>query len=92
MVLLTPPGAMVTPRVLSDELHHEYRKEGPTPGDALKLYMRDCETRYIRQVLRHTRGNVSRAALLLGISRVSLTKKMKRYGLQRLALKERGES
>jgi transcriptional regulator with GAF, ATPase, and Fis domain len=40
------------------------------------------EARFISQVLAEHRGNVSHAALALGLSRVALQKKMKRYGLR----------
>jgi transcriptional regulator with PAS, ATPase and Fis domain len=40
------------------------------------------EIRYIEEVLRQQRGNVSKAAESLGISRVMLQKKMKDYGLR----------
>jgi DNA-binding NtrC family response regulator len=39
------------------------------------------EADYIRQVLEQTRGNRSKAAEILGIDRVSLWRKIKRYGL-----------
>ena len=41
------------------------------------------EARYIAEVLRHHKGNVSRASTALGLSRVSLQKKVKEYGLRR---------
>ncbi len=40
------------------------------------------ETRYISEVLRQHGGNVSHAAKALGLSRVTLQKKMKAYGLR----------
>jgi DNA-binding NtrC family response regulator len=40
------------------------------------------EERYIREVLRQTRSNYSRAAAILGINRKTLLEKRKRYGLQ----------
>lgn len=41
-----------------------------------------AEKQYIAEVLGKHRGNVSRAAVALGVSRVALQKKMKRYGLR----------
>jgi transcriptional regulator with GAF, ATPase, and Fis domain len=41
-----------------------------------------AERQYIAEVLGKHRGNVSRAAMALGVSRVALQKKMKRYGLR----------
>jgi Nif-specific regulatory protein len=40
------------------------------------------EARYIAEVLRQQQGNVSRAAKVLGLSRVMLQRKMKAYGLR----------
>jgi len=40
------------------------------------------EADYIARVLEQHRGNVSRAAIALGLSRASLQKKMKEYGLR----------
>ena len=42
----------------------------------------DLERRYIVFVLRETRGNQSRAASVLGISRKALWEKRKRYGIE----------
>lgn len=41
-----------------------------------------AERQYIAEVLGRHRGNVSRAATALGVSRVALQKKMKRYGMR----------
>jgi DNA-binding protein Fis len=40
------------------------------------------EREYILWVLKHVNDNKTRAAEILGIDRVSLWRKMKRYGLQ----------
>jgi DNA-binding NtrC family response regulator len=40
------------------------------------------EADYIAKALDHHQGNVSRAAIALGLSRASLQKKMKEYGLR----------
>jgi DNA-binding NtrC family response regulator len=42
----------------------------------------DLERRYVAFVLQETRGNQSRAAAVLGISRKALWEKRKRYGIQ----------
>lgn len=46
------------------------------------LPMKAMERRQIEQMLRQTRGNVSRAAELLGISRRTMYRKLHEYGLQ----------
>ena len=44
--------------------------------------LEDVERRYIEITLRHARGNQTRAAEILGISRKALWEKRKRYGLR----------
>ncbi|MHC8441275.1 MAG: helix-turn-helix domain-containing protein [Candidatus Eutrophobiaceae bacterium] len=50
-----------------DDLHH--------------LFMGTAERCFLRTVLEHCRGNLSQTALLLGISRTTLRKRMKSYAL-----------
>lgn len=52
----------------------------PRPGDAFPT-LEGQEAELIRQALEHTRGNRSQAAEMLGIDRVSLWRKIKKYGL-----------
>jgi DNA-binding NtrC family response regulator len=52
----------------------------PGTGDSMPT-LESHEAEYIRHVLLHTRGNRSQAAEILGIDRVSLWRKIKRYGL-----------
>ena len=40
------------------------------------------EARHIADALAHNGGNVSRTATMLGISRISLQRKIKEYGLR----------
>jgi DNA-binding NtrC family response regulator len=49
--------------------------DGPRPGS---LSLAEIEERHIRQVIRMTEGNKSRAARILGISRPTLIEKLKR--------------
>jgi len=46
-----------------------------------KPSLAEIEAVYIREVLEHTRGNKTRAAEILGISRKNLYEKMHRYGI-----------
>jgi DNA-binding NtrC family response regulator len=52
-------------------------------GAGLREYRRQAERRMILATLRHHGWNVSAAARDLGFSRVGLTKKMKRLGIER---------
>jgi transcriptional regulator with PAS, ATPase and Fis domain len=52
--------------------------KGPKPSLA------DIEAVYIREILEHTRGNKTRAAEILGISRKNLYEKMRRYDIDPL--------
>ena len=47
--------------------------------DNPEITLADLEKRHIDRVLRHTDGNKSRAALILGIERSTLDRKLKRY-------------
>ncbi|HEV2963877.1 MAG TPA: helix-turn-helix domain-containing protein [Candidatus Angelobacter sp.] len=46
------------------------------------LPLLEVEKRHIQTVLRNNRGNVERAAAVLGISRSSLYERIKRYGIK----------
>jgi DNA-binding NtrC family response regulator len=50
----------------------------------------ELESHYIRQILRLTRSNYTRAAQLLGINRKTLLEKRKRYGLEGTGNDEHG--
>ena len=91
-VVLAPRGESIKPEHLSGELRGAATDSRakpsetpttPTPNDAL---LRDArvgfEARYIAEALEHNAGNVSRTATALGISRMSLQRKMKEYGLR----------
>ncbi|MFZ0391841.1 MAG: sigma-54 dependent transcriptional regulator [Calditrichia bacterium] len=60
-------------------LHLNHNEEGRSG----QLSLEEMEKNHIRQILGDTGGNVTRAATLLGIDRVTLYNKMKRYGIRR---------
>jgi two-component system response regulator HydG len=52
------------------------------PAGSARPTLEDVERRYIQLTLQHAKGNQTRAAAILGISRKALWEKRKRYGLQ----------
>lgn len=54
----------------------------PQPFDAT-LSLEEVERRHVAAVLHHTSGNVTQAARTLGIDRVTLYNKIRKYGLRR---------
>jgi two-component system response regulator HydG len=52
------------------------------PAGTARPTLEDVERRYIQLTLQHAKGNQTRAAAILGISRKALWEKRKRYGLQ----------
>ncbi len=91
-VVLAPRGESIRPEHLSDELRGmtvdskakpSEISATPAPNGALLRDARaDFEARYIAEALAHNGGNVTRTASLLGISRISLQRKIKEYGLR----------
>jgi two-component system response regulator HydG len=53
-----------------------------TAGEGEARSLIEAETNHIRKILRECDGNVTRAAAVLKINRVTLHKKIKRYGLR----------
>jgi DNA-binding protein Fis len=52
-----------------------------TPGSSRLPTLEENESEYVRWVLKEVDGNKTRAAEVLGIDRVSLWRKLKRWGL-----------
>jgi len=67
--------------IRSEHLPEEIRRGG-AGGDAHDpVTLRDAERRLVAEALRHHRGNRTHAARELGVSRVTLLKKIRDYGL-----------
>ncbi len=47
--------------------------------------LKDLEIKYIQEVLKETRGNKTHASAIMGIARLSLLRKIKRFGLEEYA-------
>ena len=70
--------------ILSEHLPKRVRENGGAPGvdlDAQPLDLGALERLHIQRVLQEVRGNRSVAARRLGIDRVTLYRKLKRFGL-----------
>jgi two-component system response regulator HupR/HoxA len=52
-------------------------------GRSLRDLVEELEIRVLREVLEREQGNITRTAAALGLSRLGLRKKMRRYGLAR---------
>lgn len=50
-------------------------------GDLYRLVVAEVETPLLEMTLDHTRGNLSRAAEVLGINRATLRRKLRQYGI-----------
>jgi len=55
--------------------------EGVPAGNLYNLVLDEIEEPLLKIVLKHTRGNQSKAAIVLGLSRGTLRKKMKKFGM-----------
>ena len=60
----------------------------PASQPADRPTLAELKRRYIAQVLEESRGNVSRAAAVLGVDRRSLYRMLQRYGLARAGSRE----
>ena len=75
-------------RCLSDSVREATEKylqdlDGHEPCELYDLFMAQVEKPLIEVVLGHTRGNVSRAAQVLGLNRGTLRNRLKKYDLDR---------
>lgn len=71
---------------LSESVRHSLRQyfsqlDGQTPANLYDLVLAEIERPLLEMVLQLTNNNQSKAAVLLGISRGTLRKKMAAYGL-----------
>ena len=80
-VVLAGVGDEITADALPIELL-EGREAYLAPGVSSRPTLEDVERRYIELTLSYARGNQTRAAAILGISRKALWEKRKRYGLR----------
>lgn len=55
--------------------------EGNEPSEVYEMLLSQIEPPLLETTMEFTRGNQSKAAILLGLSRGTLRKKLKKYGL-----------
>lgn len=73
-------------QTLGESVRHSLKQyfaqlEGQTPANLYGLVLAEIEKPLLEMVLQLTNGNQSKAAIILGISRGTLRKKMAIYGL-----------
>ncbi|ANZ22603.1 Fis family transcriptional regulator [Buchnera aphidicola (Diuraphis noxia)] len=61
--------------------HYLLNLNGKCINNLYKLVLAELEQPLLDIVMQHTRGNQTRAALLMGINRSTLRKKLKQYGM-----------
>lgn len=85
LVALTPEGERITLDKCSQELQEfSQKKKEPKPGDnsLLPEQVKSLEITLIKRALKEVDGNKQKAALLLGVTRQGLHKKMKRFQIE----------
>jgi len=81
-VVMTPDGEEIQASALTEEIRSPAGRPGES-GLGLREYRRQAERRLVLATVRRCDWNVSAAARNLGVSRVGLTKKLKRLGIER---------
>ncbi len=76
-------GKGVPLRSQAEEALHSYfaTLNGHRPAHLYDLVMREVEEPLFKVVMNHVEGNQSRAAIILGINRGTLRKKLKEFGI-----------
>lgn len=87
LVALTKDGQLIQPDTLSRDLHSLYRRQQKNTSEISEGYLAlpeqttQLEIILIKKAMLSTKGNKTKAAKLLSISRQGLDKKIKRHGL-----------
>ena len=55
--------------------------DGHEASDLYELFMQQVEKPFFEVVMQHTKGNISQASKVLGINRVTLRNRLKKYDL-----------
>ncbi|HHW4679247.1 MAG TPA: DNA-binding transcriptional regulator Fis [Xylella sp.] len=76
-----PPKSPLREHVAQSVRRYLRDLDGCEADDLYAMVLREVEIPLFVEVLNHCEGNQSRAAVLLGIHRATLRKKLKEYGL-----------
>lgn len=73
-------------KCLSDNVHRAMESyfedlDGHDVTDLYDLFLEEVEKPFFDVVMKHTRGNITHAAQMLGLNRVTLRNRLKKYGL-----------
>jgi PAS domain S-box-containing protein len=74
-------GNMIDVRHLPEEMQSRAQEPAKTEHSTPRLKLEQAESDVIRSALTHTRGSIGKAAKELGVSRTTLWRKMKRFGV-----------
>ncbi|MBC3787365.1 sigma-54-dependent transcriptional regulator [Spirosoma utsteinense] len=80
-VILADTQADGTTELTSDLLPYEIQNGGTAPDSNAIVDLATIEQQHIRRVLRHTNGNKTESARILGIGLTTLYRKLSEYGL-----------
>lgn len=75
-------GELPLCELVADSLERYFEDlNGQPPGKLYDLVLAEVERPLLEIVMRETRGNISRAAQLLGMNRATLRTRLNKYGL-----------
>lgn len=79
-------GSATPEKSLSSSVHKAMQDyfndlDGHEAGDLYELFMQQVEKPFFDVVMQHTRGNITHAAKMLGMNRVTLRNRLKKYEL-----------
>ena len=85
-IVTTAPAQYVSESHLRESVQSSVEKyfshlDGAPAGNLYDLVLDEIEEPLLKAVLLYTKANQSKSAIVLGISRGTLRKKMKKYGL-----------
>jgi Fis family transcriptional regulator len=76
-----PPNRPLRDCVLNALQNYFTQLDGELPSDVYNMVLNEIEAPLLEVVMQFTNGNQSKAAVLLGLSRGTLRKKLSIYGL-----------